>query len=392
MSPNPAWHGDLVPVMILSPDDPEEREMEYDPPRYFIKSECNAAGRWNRLDFADFGYSVASKLNDDEIRRMFQCINAQEELITLRFTGCINITGSCLYALWGSITLRHLDLSLVMHSSPILIPAPPISEEIVIPILASMIYSHLSSLQFLCFPYKWRGGRSWIFHRFLFCYNNYLLIRTLMGTLCRPALSGRGDAHAEDDATQSQVVADDEVQVVGGTAVSQGQVVADTVVSQAQVAADPTIQPFAPSISQPLLFPFINIFSDILIARGLPTTWIVKDPSEFPHMNAPLLMKKYGLQRFTCHKCFDCICYDCAHDDGCHSVQRHCVNCLKDYCADCGIGSYNCDECEDFLCRGCEEMGVELVLRHPEKEEEDKFAPRICEGCLKSVGCREKTS
>ena len=172
MSPNPAWHGDLVPVMILSPDDPEEREMEYDPPRYFIKSECNAAGRWNRLDFADFGYSVASKLNDDEIRRMFQCINAQEELITLRFTGCINITGSCLYALWGSITLRHLDLSLVMHSSPILIPAPPISEEIVIPILASMIYSHLSSLQFLCFPYKWRGGRSWIFHRFLFCYNN----------------------------------------------------------------------------------------------------------------------------------------------------------------------------------------------------------------------------
>ena len=73
-------------------------------------------------------------------------------------------------------------------------------------------------------------------------------------------------------------------------------------------------------------------------------------------------------------------------------MQRHCVNCQKDYCADCGIGSYNCDECEDFLCRGCEEMGVELVLRHPEKEDEDKFAPRICEGCLKSVGCREKTS
>jgi hypothetical protein len=84
MSSSPAWYSRIVTRRRRSYDDwcsKSDRGAWYEYEKYFnlvnIKSDCNADGKWTRLDCADFGKDVASKLNDDDMR-LFWSVLIQE--------------------------------------------------------------------------------------------------------------------------------------------------------------------------------------------------------------------------------------------------------------------------------------------------------------------------
>ena len=83
------------------------------------------------LDFGDVEKSLASKLTDDDIRAvLLACIDAGNEVRSLKLSGCVNITGSGLETLHGSMSLIQIDLSLAgEHESPLIEPEPMISAE-----------------------------------------------------------------------------------------------------------------------------------------------------------------------------------------------------------------------------------------------------------------------
>ena len=95
--------------------------------------------QWQVLDFGDIEKSLASKLTDEHVRSILRCVDAPNNLKTLKLAGCVTITGSCLDVMRNT-TLENVDLSLVgMHESPRLDSEPQLSENIVIPILDSIM-------------------------------------------------------------------------------------------------------------------------------------------------------------------------------------------------------------------------------------------------------------
>ena len=100
---------------------------------------------------------------------MHRCTN---NLRTLKVAGCTNITGSCLDVMRDT-SLENIDLGLVgMHKSPKTSPEPRLSENIVIPILDSIIGR--GSLKLLQLPWKFRNEPTTEMEQFLGRYEQYL--------------------------------------------------------------------------------------------------------------------------------------------------------------------------------------------------------------------------
>eukprot|EP00984_Skeletonema_dohrnii_P007876 scaffold2901_cov91-Skeletonema_dohrnii-CCMP3373.AAC.20 len=111
---------------------------------------------WATLDFGDIEEDLAARLSDGDISAVLQCIDAVNEVKTLKLTNCVNIKGAGLEPLRGSSIIEQIDLSLVGdHQSPQLRPHPPISCEFVLPILDSIIEAEGCSLRHLQFPSAW---------------------------------------------------------------------------------------------------------------------------------------------------------------------------------------------------------------------------------------------
>ena len=111
------------------------------------------------LDFADIEKSLASKLTDDDIAAALVC--TVDNLKTLKLAGCTNITGSGLEPLRESVVLEHIDLTLVsLYENPSLDPEPLISEELVLPILTSIVDANNNSLRYVELPKKFRSHPS----------------------------------------------------------------------------------------------------------------------------------------------------------------------------------------------------------------------------------------
>ena len=118
---------------------------------------------WETLDFGDIDKSLAEKLKDDDINDILTIIDAVNNTKCIKLTGCININGSGLSPLRGSVVLKQLDLSLVgQHERPYKLDkkAPSLSEEVVIPILSSVINAGGNSMTHLQIPQKWRKIQS----------------------------------------------------------------------------------------------------------------------------------------------------------------------------------------------------------------------------------------
>ena len=124
------------------------------------------------------------------------CISAQDVLKKLKLTRCINITGRALTPLRGSSIIEHIDLSLAkQYESPKLNPEPMISEEVVIPILDSIISTSTNgnSMKMIVFPKKWREAKTDRFAQFLTNYNQLLESRGPKCSKCKLCLVAEGE-------------------------------------------------------------------------------------------------------------------------------------------------------------------------------------------------------
>ena len=140
---------------------------------------------WDVLDFEDIEKSLAVKLTDDDISALLMFISAKQKLRKLKLSGCINVTGRAIEVLRGSSIIEYIDLSLVKeYESPKLDPEPMISEELVLPILDSIVSVNGSSLKMIVFPKNWRTAKTTELTQFLTNYNQLLHRRVSKCTRC----------------------------------------------------------------------------------------------------------------------------------------------------------------------------------------------------------------
>ena len=145
------------------------------------------------LDFEDVDKRLASKLTDNDIDAALLCINAKRNLRILKLSGCVNITGSGLRSLRGSVVLEQIDLCLVgQNEDPWLWPDPLLSEDIVIPILSSIVGADENALKQVQLPRKFcRDQATLMLGPFLKSYNELLQARKLSCSKCaRPCKDG----------------------------------------------------------------------------------------------------------------------------------------------------------------------------------------------------------
>ncbi|KAL7500202.1 hypothetical protein ACHAWT_008298 [Skeletonema menzelii] len=130
------------------------------------RRECRAiaGNQWRTLDFGQIEKSLAEKLTDNDISDVLLCIDSVRTVRKLRLANCINLTGVGLEPLRGSRVMEHIDLSLVPdHTSPLLDPEPPLSQELVIPILSTIVGTKLKMMEF---PKAWRQNNERDFEAF----------------------------------------------------------------------------------------------------------------------------------------------------------------------------------------------------------------------------------
>ena len=125
-------------------------------------------------------------MRDGGLEDILTITDAVNNTKCLKLTGCTKILGTGLSPLRGSVVLKQLDLGLVrQHNSPNLRPHPAISDEIVVPILTSIINAEGTSLIHLQLPKKWRDNRQeGTVSAFLRRYNEVLVSRIIKCTKC----------------------------------------------------------------------------------------------------------------------------------------------------------------------------------------------------------------
>eukprot|EP00984_Skeletonema_dohrnii_P034108 scaffold33204_cov72-Skeletonema_dohrnii-CCMP3373.AAC.1 len=167
------------------------------------RSSSIVGNQWDILDFGDTEKELAMKLNDHDIEKVLLCIDAVNKVKRLKLANCINIAGAGLEPLRGSAIIEQIDLSLVgEHQNQKLHPEPPISCDIVLPILDSIIEREGCALMHLQFPQVWRDEPSTDseFHQFLQRYNQMLTNREQVGCLeCNQRLPTDGNQWIDGD-------------------------------------------------------------------------------------------------------------------------------------------------------------------------------------------------
>lgn len=117
----------------------------------------SAAKGWDRLDFGDVEQSLANRFTDIDLYAALVCIDAVNKLKCLRLTGCVQLIGQGLESLRGSVVLEQIDLSMVgLHEKPDLDCPPSISEDVVLPILYTILQANDNSLKLVQLPKLWR--------------------------------------------------------------------------------------------------------------------------------------------------------------------------------------------------------------------------------------------
>ena len=152
----------------------------------------NPAEEWASLDFEDIDKSLAAKLTDDDLGSILIFTDAANRLERLKLTGLLNITGTGLEPLRGSVVLRQIDLSLLkLNETPSsglaniigyghdISLASQISEEVTLPILDSIVNKDGNKLKHMSLPSKWyhNGHRSQLLDQFMTSFNNRLSSR-----------------------------------------------------------------------------------------------------------------------------------------------------------------------------------------------------------------------
>eukprot|EP00984_Skeletonema_dohrnii_P036275 scaffold37061_cov183-Skeletonema_dohrnii-CCMP3373.AAC.2 len=174
----------LFAIAITPPSSPYDIVLARCRPR--VSRSSIEGNDWHTLDFGDIEKELAAKLTDDDISQVLLHIDAAHKVKRLRLTNCINISGSGLAPLRYSTSIEQIDLSLVgAHQLSQLNPTPPLSCDLVLPILESIISHERNSLINLLFPHDWRRKEpvDTRFKEFLERYDSMLEIR-LTNTAC----------------------------------------------------------------------------------------------------------------------------------------------------------------------------------------------------------------
>ncbi len=208
-----------------------------------------------------------------------------------------HITGSGLSPLHGSTTIEQLDLSLVgLSQNPHLNPKPPISCEIVLPILDSIISNRaLCKLKYLHFPKVWRVK----------------------------ALEMR-----ESDLSTLQRL--------------EAQLASEGVSTGSLTATD--------------FHAFLVRYNQILEERG-SVSCLKCNQEVTEHYHQPTVALEnvyynccnyYGAQRNLCHQCSNYVCRSCPTEN--YNVDHYfCCACDREYCTKC-VTMRACGICEEMFC------------------------------------------
>ena len=167
-----------------------------------------ASQNWECLDFGEMNdivpketrWHMCERLKEDDLSGVLACINAKDNLKTLKITGCINITGWGLQLLSGSVILRELDLTQKLYSyDPEEFNSDKLSEDVVLPILESIVNTLDNSLTLVQFPKRWRKAMSPELNSFLLDYDRLLESRQIRCSKCYFKLwgnyLGRGEGY-----------------------------------------------------------------------------------------------------------------------------------------------------------------------------------------------------
>jgi len=88
---------------------------------------------WENIDLKDIQDICGRSLNDDDVSWILLCIDAVNNVKSLKLTNCIGIAGAGLEPLRNSTVLERIDLSLVGdHENPTINPEPIISVSTVV--------------------------------------------------------------------------------------------------------------------------------------------------------------------------------------------------------------------------------------------------------------------
>ena len=147
----------------------------------------------NEIDFGELGQSLASRLTDNDVRGILKYINANM-VKRIKLTHLTQITGSGLDILRGSSVLEHIDLSLVPeHQSASMYESrksPRLSEDVVLPILDSIIKTNGSSLMYIQLPKLWREQQSEPLKQFMDRFDLYLKEQSFCCIECKKICQG----------------------------------------------------------------------------------------------------------------------------------------------------------------------------------------------------------
>jgi len=148
-----------------------------------------ASQTWEYLDFGELNNederSVYLRIKEDDIAGVLACINARANLKTLKITGCVRITGLGLqYTLSGSVVLKEIDLTQKVLSHEEEFQSDYLSEDVVLPILDSIIKTSGNSLTLVQFPERWRLANNPELHSFLLDYDMLLDSRQVRCSKC----------------------------------------------------------------------------------------------------------------------------------------------------------------------------------------------------------------
>ncbi|KAL7526668.1 hypothetical protein ACHAXR_001591, partial [Thalassiosira sp. AJA248-18] len=83
----------LFAVAVTAPSSSWSRFKRPSAASKVILSSSSSSGKWAVLDFTDIDKNLASSLSDDDIGAILTCIDAANNLKTLKLAGCVNISG-----------------------------------------------------------------------------------------------------------------------------------------------------------------------------------------------------------------------------------------------------------------------------------------------------------
>lgn len=313
-----------------------------------LKAQEDWEERFEIVDFGqlqiDAGSSVdflerttGSNLNDVDLKAILICMDAQNNVKSLKLTGCAKILGRGLEPLVGSTILERIDLSLV--TSPKCakyVKDIELSEEIILPLLRSFFGLSLRHIQL---PWVWRQKKSPMLTLFLQDYSSHL---EKLELICQHTLKqGAVSRECENESDVGMHLSDERYGIQTATCFD---CLKHFCLGEDCCGEDEFMDSSFDFCSSCEKYhcngcDLIMYCSkcDKSSCRGCFDVHFCQDCSSAFCMDCKMVN--------YCSKCFNAACWDC-------KPPMFCSQCMKTECIDC-CEMIHCSECFDCFCMDC---------------------------------------